>query len=301
MFKFLSLISFSVVSSFFACAQILDPEKNMFSEEPFFNSATIAANKIKSITTEHHFKRDKEKMHDKGIRVIYEFDESGKLIKYMNVFRKYEGERDTVFIFYEYDENGRWTVKRTTDNFGFYSLTFTYDSKGNIVEETFSREINAGGSNGNFVLAKQYPMGVEKYEFQYFSPAFYKKKYLNNLGTPFKEVSYMFNDKGKLAEETGTFMTTRMLERKTFEYDEKLKLNKKTEYTDVVRDVVNTFIYVYDANDVLLEIRHMKNEDFVKVTEFMLSDKGLVTAMLTRDNVAKMIEVVKFSYEFREQ
>jgi hypothetical protein len=300
MSKFFSLISFFVVLTGIAGAQILDTEKSMFTEEPFFNAAAIAANNIKSITTEHHFKRDKEKMHDKGIRVIYEFDEAGKLIKYMNVFRKYEGERDTVFIFYEYDENGRWTVKRTTDNFGFYSLTFTYDSKGNIVEETFSREINAGGSNGNFVLAKQYPMGVEKYEFQYVSPTFYKKKYLNNLGTPFKEIAYVLDDKGKVIEETGTFMTTRMLERKTFEYDEKLKLSKKTEYTDVVRDIVNTFIYIYDSNDVLVEIRQMKNGDFVKVTEFMLSDKGLVSAMLTRDNAAKMIEVVKFSYEFRE-
>jgi hypothetical protein len=279
--------------------QIVNPEQNLFSDEPFFNPDFIKQNNIKSISSEYYFKPDKEMMHPKGISITYEFSPEGYINKQSTRFRMPGGEFDTTFIYYEFDKAGRWITKRTTDNFGFFSLTFNYDEKGNVVEEVFNRELNATASNGNFILSKQYAMGIEKYEITYFTPNFYKKQYLNNIGMPFKEIAYALNDQGKVIEETGTFLSTRMLERKTFKYDSNNRLAEKTEYSDVSRDMELLYKYLYDEKGNLLEIKKIRNSEPLLITEFMLDSKGFITAKLARDNVAKMIEVVKFSYEFR--
>jgi hypothetical protein len=279
-------------------AQLLDTDKRLFSDEPFFNEAFVRNNNIKSISTEHHFKPDKEKMYPKGVTITYDFSPNGKLTRQFTRFRVPGGGFDTSFIYYEYDQVGRWVTKRTTDNFGFFSLTYVYDARGNVVEEIYSRELNANQANSDFLLAKQYPMGIEKYEISYITSNFFKKKFLNNLGVPFKEISYATNADGKVTEETSTFITTRMLERKTYKYDDNGKLIEREEYTDVNRDVLLTFQYSYNAEGCLLDIKKLKNGQQVYVTEFMSNEKGIITAKLARDNEAKMIDVVKFSYEY---
>jgi hypothetical protein len=90
-----------------------------------------------------------------------------------------------------------------------------------------------------------------------------------------------------------------MLERKTFKYDSNNRLVEKTEYSDVSRDVELLYNYLYDEKGNLLEIKKIRNSESLLITEFMLDSKGLITAKLARDNAAKMIEVVKFTYEFR--
>jgi hypothetical protein len=282
-----------------AYTQMLNPDKNLFSDEPFFNPEFIRKNKIKSLHTEHFYKPDKEMMYPKGLMIIYEFNADGHLSRQLSRFKIPGGGYDTTYIYYEFDPEGKWITKRTTDNFGFYSLGFKYDKKGNVVEEVYNRELNENQANGNFVLAKQYPIGVEKYEFNYVNPVFYKKRYLNNLSMPFKEVAFALNEQGKVVEETGTFLTTRMLERKTFKYDAEGKLVEKTEYSDVSKEVEFRYEYKYDEKGNLLEIKKFRNTELQVNTEFMLENNGFISAKLALDYAAKMIDVVKFSYLFR--
>ncbi len=279
-------------------AQIIDADRNPYSKEPFFNPEFILSENIKSITGAFHYKRDNEKMYDKGIIVKYEFDCNGRLERLYNTFKKYGGETDTLFVFYEYDSIGRLNVKRTTDNFGFYSINYSYNESGNIFQETYSRELNANSYSGQFILSKQYAMGVEKFEFTYVSPVYYTKKLLNSLGLPFKEISYLMNENGKLIEETGTFLSIRHVERKKYIYNDNGKLSESNESSDLGQNSTIHYIYAYDQKDQLIEIKKLKNEEPVKVTEFMLNEKGFLTNALSRDIAGKIIDVTKFSYEF---
>ncbi len=298
MFKFFCSIPLAFLIATNCSAQLVNSEKNLFTEDTFFNEDFILCEKIKSITGAFHYKRDNEKMHDKGVIVKYEFDTLGRLKRQYSTFKKYGGETDTSFVFYEYDNDGRLSTKRTSDNFGFYSMSYTYDKNGNIIQETYSRELNANHSAGDFSLGKQYPMGVEKFEFDYISPVFYKKKLLNNLGVPFKEISFLMNELGKVTEETGTFLSIRHVERKNYTYNEKGKLIEKTEFTDLGQALTIQYQYVYDKNDQLIEIKKLKNTEPVQITEFMLNNNGLITNRLSREITAQIIDITKFSYEF---
>ncbi|MBA3899189.1 MAG: hypothetical protein H0X62_03110 [Bacteroidetes bacterium] len=298
MFRYLFTIAIFILTVLAAFAQMVNPEQNLFSDEPFFNPEFIKKNKIKSISTEHFFKPDQEKMHPKGLIIIYEFSPDGNINKRISKYRMPGGDFDTTYIYYEFDQAGRWSIKRTIDNFGFYSLTFIHDEKGNVIEEVLSRELNATASKGNFILSKQYHMGSEKYEIDYITSNFFKKRFLNNIGKPFKEIAYALNDKGKVIEETGTFLTTRMLERKTYKYDANNRLVEKTEYSDASKQAELLYEYKYDEKSNLVEIKKLRNSLPLLVTDFMLDERSFIIAKLSRDNAAKMIDVIKFSYEF---
>jgi hypothetical protein len=289
---------FFLLISTLSQAQLLDASKKIFADEPFFNIQFAAENKIKALTAELSYKRDKEKIISKNSTQRYEFDTLGRMTRMYTTFRKSGGDFDTTFTFFEYDSLNRISVKRLSDNFGFYSYSYDYDEKGNIIKETYCREISSGGCAGNFVPEKRYPLGTEIFEYQYLGPNHYKKKMLNNLGMPFKEILYMTDNAGRVIEETGTFIATRHMERKSFEYDNQGRIARKTEYSDIAGGVNISWEYTYDEKNNLLDIRKKKGEDTVEITEFLLDSKGTVTAKLTRIETEKIIDIQKFTAEF---
>jgi hypothetical protein len=297
MFKFI-LSSISILWSLSGNAQIFNLSKELFSNEPFFNADFISENHIKSIKGEFHFKRDKEKMISKNSSICYEFDTLGRLIRQYATVPKAETLPDTVFIYFEYDSINRVSIKRTADNFGFYSYSFVYDNRGNVIKEIYNREISSGTYLGDFNLARQFPMGTEEFVFEYFGPFHFKKKILNNLGVAYKEILYQVNEKKMIVEENGIFLTTGQREKKVFTYNDKFQLVEKAEFSDIAGGNSIRYSYQYDETGNLLEIKKHKNEELIQFTEFMLNDKGAITAKLTRHIAEKLIDIIKFSIDY---
>jgi hypothetical protein len=296
MFKLIFSFAF-VLLAFLANAQIFNTSKELFTNEPFFDIDFIAKNRIKSIKGELHYKRDKEKMLSKNSYLCYEFDTLGRMCRQYSTFPT-AGGSDTIFLYFEHDSLNRVYTKRSADNFGFFSYTYVYDDRGNIVKEVYNREVSAGTAAGDFILARQFPMGTEAFHYEYLGPYHFKKKLLNNLGTPYKEILFQINDKKQMLEETGTFLTTGQRERKIFNYNEKGQLTEKAEYSDIAGGNTIKFTYFYDDAGNLIEIKKFKNDEQTQVTEFMINEKGIVTAKLTRHIQDKLIDIIKFTVEY---
>jgi hypothetical protein len=276
-------------------AQMLNTKVSLFAEMPFFNEQFIKDKSIKTLAGEFHYKRDGEKMYEKGMMVYYDFNPKGQLARQYTVFRKPGGGSDTTFFYYEYDEKNRLKIKRSSDNFGFYSFTYEYDQNNNVIKEIYSRELNENGFSGNFILAKQYPLGVENYQYQYFTPLQFKKKHLNNLGSVFKEVIIEKDEKGNIIEENGRFVNTSAMETKTNVYSSIGFLIETNETNEVAGRSNVVHFFKYDDKNNVEEIKKTRNGTVQSNTEFMYSPEGILTAKLTRDENTKTIEVIKFT------
>ena len=279
-------------------AQILNSKKELFGDEPFFNPAHIKTNKIKSITGELHFKRDYEKMDGKGLFIQYNFDQKGRLTSQLSTFKKTEGAIDTAVILYEYDSLSRLCVKRKADALGFYSLNYEYDLNNNLTKETYCRDVNQTPFYSSFVLDKQYPVAVELFSFQYLTPSQYKTKCLNNLSIAYKEIITYLDDKGRVIEKSGRFINTGKTEKKLFKYDQNGNVTEKSEFSDVGGEKKTVYKFKYDEFGKMLEIEKLKNEKPSEHTEFLYDENAFMTARLCRDIEAKLMDVVKYRYEF---
>ena len=292
------IVFLSVIFWQLGYGQILNCNKDLFSEEPFFNYVQIKKYKIKSITGEIHFKRDYEKMNNKGLFIQYNFDQKGRLINQISTYKKSEGAIDTSVVLYEYDSLNRLSVKRKVDALGFYSLNYEYDLKNNLVKETYCRDINQLPFLADFILAKQYPMAVESFSYQYLTSTQYKIKYLNNLSIPYKEVIVYLDEKGRVSERSGRFVNTGKTEKYTYQYDQNGNLIQKSEFSDLgaEKNIVNKF--KYDDSGRLVEIEKFKNDKQAEHTELLYDEDPFFNARLSRDIDIKLMDVVKYKYEF---
>lgn len=301
MLKFLVAI-FVLLPGMPCKAQLLDCSKNLFSEEPFFNSCSIQEHKIRTITGELHYKRDYEKMYSKDAIVRYDFDEKGRLVRQLSTFKNYTGVTDSAVIFYHYDDYDRLITKRTSDAFGFYSLNYEYNEKDNLIKETYCRDMNANNSKSDFILGKQYPMGYETFKYEYLTPAQYKIKQLNNLGVSYKEIIVNKNENGQIIEEEGRFVVTGKIEKRIFTYDAKNRTIEKRDYSNVSGENEIIYNYRFDEAGNILEMEKLKNGNIIPVrTEFLYSNiPSLISAQISRDRSKKTIDIIKYSYEFYE-
>ena len=277
-------------------AQIINEQENLLFEDPFFYEKFIDSKNIKSITGEFHYKRDHQKMYNKGVIVKYDFDKNGKLKRKCNTIKGPGNKIDTVFVFYEYNSNGKLTTKRSVDHSKSVALSYIYDKKGNVLQQiTFS------GSNYKAspeVLSDDKPIkiNIDKFEFHTVSPGFKIKKFLNTSGNPYREITYLFNEEGKVIEERNTLLSIRRVEKKQYQYNATGQLVKITEIPDVEKTI--EWIYAYNEQGRLIEIRKLKNSEPVFFTQFMLDSQGRVINQLSRNYSEKVIDVIKFRYEF---
>ena len=281
-------------------AQLLDGSKNLFSDEPFFNIDFVKVNKIKAITGELLYKKDNEIIQSRNKFIRYDFDSLGRMFRIVNIFIRIDSIVDTTISAFHYDEKNRMITKRVSDNFGFYSLNYDYDSHDNITKGTYCREISSGNSQSNFVLAKQYPIAFDAFEYEYLSAIQYKKKTLNNLGKPYKEIIVNKNQAGQIVEEYGKLIVTSKIEKINYAYDEKYRLIEKVDYSNVSEENKIVFKYKYDIQNNILEFEKYQNDVLIFHSEFLYDENHLFTSQVSRDEGNKTIDISKYSYDFFE-
>jgi len=101
-------------------AQILELNRPLFTDEPFFNAKFISNNKVKSITGSRSSKKVKDIIRTKGLDFYYEFNKEGLLIKQIATFLAAENKKDTNIITYHYGTTNKLDYIRKSDSYGYF-------------------------------------------------------------------------------------------------------------------------------------------------------------------------------------
>lgn len=279
---------------------MLLPTGKLFSEEPFLNPEIIKQNNIKSMMVEVQSKADHKPIMHHNLWLYYDFDLQGRMIRSYKLFKKPDYRFDTVLVSYEYDHQNRIITKRMSDNFGFYSLNYEYDAKGNVIKETYCRDLSSGNGHLDFKLLKQYPIAVETYKTECYTPTQCKRFTLNNLGNAYKETLFYYNKEGLLISEETFYINTGKHEKRSYNYDEKGRITEIADYNNITGDFTKLTTFDYDKLGRIIKWMVYINNQLKENAEFLFLENKpqIISAYINRKESDKQMDIYKITYTF---
>ena len=295
----LPILTFLLCFSISSFAQILDINKPLFSDEPFFNSRFIRLNKIKSIKGSRSSKKVKDIIRTKGLDFYYEFNTSGNLVMQISTFHDTRLRKDTNVINYYYDNNNNLKLIRKNDTYGYYSHEYSYDKSGGINKQTYCREENLCDAKNYFQLGNRYVIMSDSFSYQQLSEKQIKKTFYNNYKKPYKEQIDYYNELGYLTEEYTKFLIGNKKHKTTYQYDEKGRVIEIITNADLNTADIKTEKFFYDELGNILEIKIYENDTY-KISKQFLYDKKtfLLTAQLIQEVETEFIKIIQYQYTF---
>lgn len=281
-------------------AQLLDANKQLFDEDPFFNEKFIKINKIKSIKGSWSSKKVKDIIRKKNVDFYYEFDENGMLKQQYSTFLSQNIKKDTSVIAYTYNNENKIIIKRKTDNNGFFSLTYDYDAKGNLLKETYAREENASNTKNDFSLKKQYIIKTDSFHYEQLSKSQEKITYYNSYGKSYKETFYYYDELGYLSEVYTKYLIGNKKSKITYKFNETGRLSERTTHADFNTNLIKKEEFIYDEIGNLMEIKTYENDEYKTSTQFLYDKNMLMTAQLTKVIANEFLTIIQYEYSFYE-
>jgi len=278
-------------------AQILEINKPLFSDLPFFNTRFIRQNKVKSITGSISSKKVRDIIRSKGLDYYYQFGKDGKLKTQLSS-HFYKGSKDTTTHHFTYDSLARITIKRESDLNGYCSYHYNYDKLNNIITQSYCRDENKFNSKAKFELKKQYIIKTDSFTYKKLSDTQSQKTFYNDYGIKFKTQTNYYDSLGYLIEEYSKFIIGNNKEKTTYEYDEIGRIFKKHTYINIAKNTKNTEEYHYDEIGNILDIKYYKAEKHTSTKQFLYDGNMLLSAIIIQEMETEFLRIIKYRYTF---
>ena len=291
--KIISVLIFII--PFCSIGQMMENEKGtILSDDPFFNEKFIKSVKLKSITGTISSKKELGTISNTGRKQAFLFNKNGSL----KGFYKTRKNRDTSFIFYEYNESSNLTVKRYSDSYGFYSYTYSYNEKNEMIKKVYAREKNANKAKINFKLGEQYVVFEEGYSTTK-NDTSEIRLILNTNGRPYQKQSLIYNNLGYLEKVESKLLINNEITKEVFEYNDRGFIKSKQFFDGDDTIPRMKFLYNYDEWGNVTFIDEYKENTRVKHKEILYDQSNLIIkTILSQDLTSNLITIIKFKPEF---
>ncbi|MFZ1687102.1 MAG: hypothetical protein WAU70_06760 [Flavobacteriales bacterium] len=284
-----------VMSPLVATAQTLLVPATGSPQQPHFNPAFMARNKVAEIKGQLHVKREGEPMVPKNEHYWYRFDLNGLAWYSNNSFGMPGSGRDTASIGYRYDAKGNLLQRTRLDLSGHYSEEFELDSIGRPVRETHVRIENLGTDRYTLVPGTRTEVSDEQFRYDTLNDSTERTTFYNSLGLPYRERLHISDRHGYLCSIEDRYIVTGRMGRTTFTYNEKGLLASRTEQNDLGDPRTLRYSYSYDATDNLLGMDTWQGDRHVTKEEYVYAEGTLqLKAKLTKDMATGTIRVVRY-------
>jgi len=276
-------------------SQIIDNSKSfVFNDDPFFNTAFIKNNKIKSIHGVISTKKELSAIKKTNLVVHFDFDVNGDLIKQYSSIKRHN-KTDTTFTMYTYSQMGNLITKRTNDAHGFYSYNYEYDASNRLIRKTYCRDENANKNRNDFKLGKQYTIINESYSYTKQKNKLLKNIF-NNNGRIYEKHESVYDTLGYLKKLSKRLLINNKKSWTEYEYNEKGLLKSVANFKSDLDSPVSKFTYRYDEHGNLAYVDEYKNGVHVTHKELLYeSATFLLKTILIQDVSTNFIKIIKFN------
>ncbi len=262
---------------------------------PVFNERFIARNGIASIVGERLVKRDGEPMRTERERLLFRFDDAGRLIYSNNSYGQPGTGRDTASIAYEHDADGRVVRRLRNDLGGHFAYVVNHDAEGRVVRETYQRIENLGSNRYELVPGAIIEVSDEHFRHARLNDSTERKSYLNNLDLPYRDQLFTSDRRGYLLSIEDLYLVSNRRGRITFRYDEQGRLAERTEQPDLAQARVTRRLWRYDPAGNVIEGEYWLNDKQVSRDEYLYEEGTMLPkARLRKDMSSGNIHVLKF-------
>ncbi|MDX2359717.1 MAG: hypothetical protein QNK23_02845 [Crocinitomicaceae bacterium] len=289
------LVGIIVLLGSSAWGQVLDNRNGeAFTDKPFFNTSFVKENKLKRLQGFFVYKKKGELMHPTEYKYVYDFDQEGNLISTFET-RADDGTVDTTWNLYEYDDLNQLLVHRKTDQEGFTSIHFEYDSLGRIICEEYTRDLDTG----NRVIVQSLSFNKETIEYSDYGDQT-KRTRFNNYKLPYLDEFYTYNELGYLVERRIRIKMTSAVYTYKYEYNEQGKLSAIRKASNNAEEYIEEFEFKYDELGNLIEKHLYKNGVFTTDIQIIYNSKTkLLATVITRQVSTGFMMMLRFKdYEY---
>lgn len=292
------LLSFFCNNGF---TQLLDINKPLFTDDPFFNANFIKENKIKSITGSRSSKKIADIIRAKGLDFYYKFNEKGQLTNQISTFFIQGINKDTNIISYHYNTADNLILRRKSDNYGFFSHQYQFDSLNRMTKQVYNREENALSCKGEFKLCQRYKISSDSFSYLELSDLQIKKIFYNNYGRSYKHQLFYSNEFGYITETNTKYLIGNKKSKSTFIYNEKGWLIEQKDFTNLTGNKKTTTTYQYDDVGNVLIIDQLDDDVPITKKQFLYDKKTmLITAQIIQDIPSGFLQIIQYQYTFFE-
>jgi hypothetical protein len=290
------IICFFVLSAGVSNAQVLDNRNGeAFTDRPFFNESFIKENKLKRLQGYYVYKKQGQLMKETKYKYSYEFDKEGHLISTFET-RKDDGTRDTTWNFYEYNASNNLYIHRKTDQDGFATVYYGYDSLGRVISEEQMRDFVDSGTN---MICRS--LSFNKEEIKYFEYDHQvKRTRFNSYGLPYLDEYINYNELGYLVERLERIKMTSTTYTYTYEYNETGKLAAIRKSSNQQEGYLEELLFRYDDLGNLIEKHLYRNGVFTTDIQIIYNSKTkLLATVITRQVSTGFMMILRFKdYEY---
>lgn len=279
-------------------AQMINNEMaNLFTEIPFFNEKYVRSVNLKSITGSISSKKELGAIKNSGKKEAYIFNKKGNLVIHY-LLNKVKSKNDTVFTFYEYNNENHNSIMRVSDSYGFYSYTKKYDSSSRVINQIYSREKNASNSKMNFKLEEKYIIFEESYKY-FEQDSIQTITTLNSNGRPYKIEKKSYDQLGYLTRLTTRFLISNKTKYVTYHYNERGFLKSIKYFKEAIKLPVKEIRYDYDEWGNVTFMDEYKNNERIIHKELLYEPSTLILkTILSQDLGSNLITITKFKAQF---
>lgn len=274
-----------------AHGQILDNTSGeLFSEDPKFNAQFIKNNKVKTIKGYYSTKADYDRIRPTNNVYVYEFNELGLLSKDYKT-----NSRDTIVRQYAYNGSNQLIILRQSDQFGFHSYHYAYDTLNRLVSKQYRRDVNKQGSKIDFQLDQSFIVSEEKFTYEKTNNHL-KMNYFNSLGKLYRYAFFYTDKNGYLFKEESQAINGNSRASTTYTYNTNGYLKEKVSEKILGDKVTSRIVFEYDAQNNVMAQHFYRNG--VYKTDFQIvykSSNMLLSALLSRDIETNVITILKFA------
>jgi hypothetical protein len=291
-----------------------------------FNQEYIRQNKVKTITLDIVDKPDGAVIVDKDAIQGYEFDTSGRLIRYYyTILTKTETQEmvvppiikrgkvvragstksvtqfvnDTIFVNVAYDNHNRVVSKRVRVGDFYHAFYYEYNDKHQLKKEIHFKETNVSENKREFTLGVQTLLSSERFEYTTLTPTQIKKSCMNDEGREYKKAIINYDARGNKISETYEFVVSWMRQDNNYVYDENNRLINKMNRSNENGDQKLYSLYIYGDKNALLTEQKYKADQLTNEISYLYDGANvLVKSHINRDFKNASIGIVKYSYTF---
>lgn len=234
-----------------------------------------------------------EPMKSTEFKYVYEFNEDGQLSATYET-RTDDGTRDTTWNLYYYNNNGLLEKHRKTDQEGYLTTLYTYDSIGRVVTEEIVREVDSNG-----VITRTLSFSKESFKYQEYENQTKRTKF-NNYDLPYLDEYFNYNDEGYLIERIERIKMTSTVYTYHYEYNEKGLLGAIRKSSNREEGYLEELEFKYDDYGNLIE-KHVKRKGiFTTDIQIVYNSKSkLISSVITRQVSTNFRMIIRFlDYEF---
>ena len=196
---------------------------------------------------------------------------------------------------YEYNAKKQLAILRQSDQFGFHSFHYVYDSLGRLTSKEYRRDVNATGNKVKFILDQTLSVSTEIFTYETKVNQL-KINYFNSLGKLYKYAFFYTDNNGYLYKEESQSINGNARSETKYTYNENGFLKEKVSAKELGKKITTRIKFEYDHQNNILAQHYYRNG--VYKTEFQIvyySSTMLLNALLARDIETNVITILKFS------